>query len=92
MEAMALGAVPVVSDIEPNREWVQDGENGFLIDVGDPDAAARKLRQILSLPEAACAYMRERNRSIIRERGSLSVNMRRLLANLNRLAACGGRT
>src|SRR3954453_9358477 len=35
MEAMAVGAIPVVSDIEPNREWVMDGLNGALLPLED---------------------------------------------------------
>lgn len=91
MEAMAVGAIPVVSDIGPNREWVQEGENGFLLPLGDPDAAARKLEKILFLPEVKCATMRDKNRRIIRERGSLSVNMRRLVENLQALSERRGR-
>lgn len=30
LEAMASGCFPVVSDIPSNREWIKDGENGFL--------------------------------------------------------------
>ena len=28
LEALALGAVPVLSDIPANRAWVRDGETG----------------------------------------------------------------
>src|SRR4029078_1981044 len=38
MEAMAVGAIPVVSDIEPNHEWVEDGVNGVLVHL-DEDVA-----------------------------------------------------
>ena len=31
LEAMAAGVFPIVTDIPANREWITDGENGFLI-------------------------------------------------------------
>lgn len=43
LEAMACGCFPVVSDIEGNREWIADGENGLLFPVGDIQALADKI-------------------------------------------------
>src|SRR6185295_18103430 len=43
LEAMASGAVPVVSDIEGNREWVRDGEGARLFAAGDVAALEREL-------------------------------------------------
>jgi len=31
LEALASGAFPVVTDIPANREWISDGESGFLL-------------------------------------------------------------
>jgi L-malate glycosyltransferase len=31
LEALGSGAFPVVTDIPSNREWISDGENGFLV-------------------------------------------------------------
>jgi glycosyltransferase involved in cell wall biosynthesis len=40
LEAMAIGCLPVVGDIESTREWVEDGKNGFVVDPSDPAALA----------------------------------------------------
>ncbi len=40
LEAMACGCFPVAGDIESIREWLTDGENGLLVDPGDPRALA----------------------------------------------------
>ena len=32
LEAMACGCLPVAGDLESIREWIQDGENGLLVD------------------------------------------------------------
>lgn len=45
MEALASGLPCLVSDIPGNREWVSEGENGWLFTDGDPDALAAKILQ-----------------------------------------------
>ncbi len=47
LEAMACGAVPVVADIPANREWVKDGENGFLFAPEDVRALAVKIEECI---------------------------------------------
>jgi len=43
LEAMAAGALPVVSDIPGNREWVSDGASALMFPVGDADTLASAL-------------------------------------------------
>jgi glycosyltransferase involved in cell wall biosynthesis len=87
MEAMALGAVPMVSDIEPNREWVEDGVNGLLLPLSDEAAAAARIESFLRLPAGRLEAMREHNRAIIRERGSLTRNTARFRERLEAVLA-----
>ena len=47
MEAMACGLPCLVSDIPGNREWVTEGENGWLFPDGDADALAAKILQAM---------------------------------------------
>lgn len=42
-EAMAQGAVPVITDVSGARDDIKDGENGFIVDVGDLAAAAERI-------------------------------------------------
>jgi glycosyltransferase involved in cell wall biosynthesis len=55
MEALASGLPCLVSDIPGNREWVTEGENGWLFPDGKADALAAKLLQAIEqrdkLPE-----------------------------------------
>ena len=75
MEAMAVGAIPIVSDIEPNREWVEHGVNGALIPLDDELSAAGTIDSFISRPEGELDEIRRHNREIVRERGSLTRNM-----------------
>ena len=43
LEAMATGAFPIATDIPANREWIRDGENGFLVPPGDEVALATSI-------------------------------------------------
>ncbi|MEZ0395245.1 MAG: glycosyltransferase [Anaerolineales bacterium] len=45
LEAMACGLPCLVSDIPTNREWVEDGLNGWLFPDGDAQALAAKILQ-----------------------------------------------
>ncbi len=67
LEAMAIGCLPVVGDIESTREWVEDGQNGFLVDPDDPVTLADAILNGLgdkALREKAAKI----NAGIIRER------------------------
>jgi glycosyltransferase involved in cell wall biosynthesis len=87
MEAMAVGAIPVVSDIEPNREWVEHGVNGALLPLGDEASAVARIESLLAEPDANLEAMRVRNRAVVRERGSRTHNMARFRARLTDVLA-----
>lgn len=86
LEAMAAGAVPVVSDIAGNREWVRAGSSARLFPVGDAGALARELRAVLDDPTWAAAARAEDTR-IIDARGDWNVNLARIERLLEAVAA-----
>lgn len=53
LECMACGTPLVVSDIEPYREWICNGDNGFLVHPGNEMALANALLSILSQEDLA---------------------------------------
>lgn len=58
LEALAIGVPTVCTDCAPGgaREYITDGANGFLVNVGDVQALAEKLEWLVSDP-ALCRKM-----------------------------------
>lgn len=48
IEALALGAFPLHSDLEPIAEWVEHGVNGLLVGAEDVQGVAASLRRALT--------------------------------------------
>jgi glycosyltransferase involved in cell wall biosynthesis len=74
LEAMAAGAFPVVTDLEANREWIDDGRNGFLVPVGSPTQVAERILAALADP-ALRARAAEENAERIDARATWAKNM-----------------
>jgi len=88
LEAMAAGAIPVVTDIDGNREWVAEGAGARLFPPGDPSSLARALERALGDREWL-AGARRRNLRVVAERGSWARNMARIEELFERLARGG---
>lgn len=85
-EAMACEIAPVVTDLSGNREWVTDGENGFLVPVNDIQALANKIVYLLENEETGRKFGRL-GRKIIRERAEYEREMERMEGLYQRIIA-----
>ncbi len=77
LEALAAGAFPVVTDIPSNREWISDGDNGYLVPQEDENLLAKKIVEAIRnrrLVREACA----KNREIVEKRAYWRKNIRRI--------------
>jgi L-malate glycosyltransferase len=78
LEALASGLPCLVSDIPGNREWVTEGQNGWLFPDGDASALAVKILQAMDqrqlLPEIG-----EAARTLAEERADWKKNAAKLL-------------
>lgn len=59
LEAMACGVPPVVSDLPCVLEWVKDGENGFVVPVGDVKATADSIVKLLENKELKNSFAKK---------------------------------
>jgi glycosyltransferase involved in cell wall biosynthesis len=67
LEALGSGAFPVVTDIPSNREWISDGENGFLVPTDEERMLATQIIKAIrnrSLAEEA----RQKNLRLVTEK------------------------
>ncbi len=93
LEAIACGCFPVVGDLESLREWVVDGENGFLVDPDDPDALAQATSRALMSAE-----LREKaskvNQDLVDERADrdrVVISAERFYKQVVKVGTTGGR-
>ncbi len=77
LEAMALGAFPIASDLPAIREWIIDGLNGLLVDPRSLERVVSALERALDDPELS-GRAREINGELIRDRGPWTNNLRGL--------------
>ena len=80
VEAIYLGSIPIVSDIEPNKELIVDGVNGFLVDI-NPYRLLDKIEYVLNLDDNKIKDIREYNRRLVLEKFDFERNFN----NLDRL-------
>jgi glycosyltransferase involved in cell wall biosynthesis len=69
LEAMAGGALPLMSPLESIQEWIEDGRNGLLAHALYPEQLAKALRRALTDDEF-CESAAQINRQIIAERAN----------------------
>ena len=74
LETMWLGGIPLNSDLEPIREWITDGVNGYLFDIDNPEHIAQKFMQAMSERQKHDEF-RVMNRDIIRTRADYNICM-----------------
>jgi glycosyltransferase involved in cell wall biosynthesis len=84
MEASAMGVTAVVTDIRGCREAVDPGVNGLLFPVGNADALARSLIELLSDDERR-SRMGEAGRAMAEERFDEQKVFERVLSEYQRL-------
>src|SRR4051812_27506394 len=83
LESMALGCVPVVSDIPANRAWIEDGLGGVVVPI-EAAAVADGIARAAALDRSAVAA---HNLAIVRERADRTRNLSTLERHIVDLAA-----
>lgn len=76
-EAMACELPVVITDFGDNRKWVEDGGNGFLVPLRNPEALASRILTLLSDEEKRIKFG-QIGRRIIKERMNMEKEMQRM--------------
>ena len=74
LEAMAAEIPVVMSDTKQNREWIDDGVNGYLVDPRDPSLVAERINLILSNPKRAKIFS-DISLQRVKEKGNAEINI-----------------
>ncbi len=90
LEAMAMGLPAVASDIPANREWIAEGQSGWLFPVGRPEGLAAALQKALA-DEKNLQEVALRGRAVALARADSRKNFPRLLARIEALAGAARR-
>ncbi|MBI3857267.1 MAG: glycosyltransferase, partial [Planctomycetes bacterium] len=85
LEAMASGLPVVASDIPANREWIADGQSGWLFPGGNSEALSKVLLKV-GESEQNRQEVALRGRAISLARADSRKNFPRLLARIEALA------
>ncbi len=78
LETMWFGGIPIYSDVESIREWIDDGVNGYLFNMQDPAGLARQMRRAWD-ERGSRGRMVALNRGLVRERADYQRSMARVL-------------
>jgi len=77
LEAMGSGAFPIVTDIPSNREWISDGENGFLVPIDKERFLAEKILEAIR-NHGLRHGSRDKNFCLIREKAMWPVSIEKV--------------
>lgn len=90
LEAMACGLAVVTTDVGDVRNWIKDGENGFVVPTKSPERLAEKIIYLLENTDDLKRFGTI-NRSIVEERADYRYEMKRMERIYENLAAGQGK-
>jgi glycosyltransferase involved in cell wall biosynthesis len=84
---MATGLPVIVTDIPSNREWVREGENGWLARAGSAEEFAQQLLHAARIGPEQRALICLRNQRLVEERADWDRNFPSLVEMYKQLVA-----
>jgi glycosyltransferase involved in cell wall biosynthesis len=84
LEAMAAGALPIMSPIPAHMEWIKDGENGLLAHALHPEQLANAIERGL-VDDELFRNAQIINKKIIFEKANRNINKEKILTYYRRL-------
>jgi len=81
IEAMYLGAIPIVSNIDTNKELIKNGINGFISEIDSSDLE-NKINQVLNLTDIEIKEIQEYNKQLVLDKFDFVKNFKKLKRKL----------
>jgi glycosyltransferase involved in cell wall biosynthesis len=89
LESMACATPVVMSDTQQNREWIEDGANGFLCPPRDADIIANRIERVLENRDDMVSEFARICLEKVRENANSSINVARIKDLVAGLASRG---
>jgi len=74
MEALACELPVIMGDIPQIREWISDGNNGFLVPPRDPEKLSGKIVEVLELPADRISPLTKHGRDLVARKFDSSIH------------------
>lgn len=74
MEALAAGRICLISDIDANKEFIEDGKNGFLFKTNDAKDLATRIKEIVQMPNENLFEISKNARATARKYADWEIN------------------
>ena len=78
LEAMAAEVPVIMSDTPQNREWIEDGENGFLVRPREPAMLAARVLELLEDRSGLSCHFARRCLELVKTNGNAHINVPRI--------------
>ena len=75
LEAMAAEVPVVMSDTKQNREWIEDGVNGYLVNPRNSSLVAERLNSILGNANQLANAFSDISLQRVKEKGNAQINI-----------------
>lgn len=86
LEAMSVGAFPVISRIEANIDWIEQGKTGLFFDVDSVPSTTEAIARALNDPQLR-RQGREANRNRIVSQADYRITMAKMISRLEEVAS-----
>ena len=80
LESLSLGAIPLLSNIESSKEWIEDKVNGFLCEV-NVESIKKTLDVLLDIEKNEINQIKDYNHKLIKKRGDQTKCMNDIYQN-----------
>jgi L-malate glycosyltransferase len=85
LEAMGCGLPVIVTDLESNREWVNNNENGLLVAAGNSSAFAKAILEVSNKSNEELNLISKNNREVVGRRANWNSNIQKLISKYDQV-------
>ena len=81
LEAMSAGCFPIVTEIPGNKEWIKNGDNGFLFTPGSPESLSVAMAEAIAKPDIVDRAV-QINKNLVLEKANFEENIKKFFGGI----------